>query len=254
MHDLPFFRFPPVLALLFVLTSANDLDAGKPRVAGFNELEVFDPGVGESRDGAFFPGIQLNQTENGTEVEIAPIVHVHRFYYNGDKEYQGPLGQGGPVIVVAKHPRTRERLYIEADLPPGAPVISYSNHSITYAYPKQRVVIKFSRWCKDKVLVQHGNRWRIPRPSISAGNSKLIKALKDHAKRTSKTAAGAAVTAWNAAGQAVETVSGLTENLPGLKALQSAVDQVGPQQRGNDLRAAAESQAAQQTEFVPTNR
>ena len=243
-----------VLAFLFALIIANQAGAGKPRVPGLNELEVFDPGVGEMRDGTFFPAIQLNQTENGTEVEISPVVHVHRYYYNGDKEYQGPFGSGGPVIVVANHPRTRERLYIEAELPPGAPVISYDDHSITYAYPKRRVVIKFSRWCKDKVLVQHGSRWRLPRPSISAGNSKLVKAIKDHAKRTSKTVAGAAVTAWNSAGQAVETVSGLTENIPGVKALQSAVDQVGAEQRANDLKAAAEQRIQQQSLDFPTIR
>ncbi len=39
------------------------------------------------------------------KVDIAPTVHVHRYYYSGDKEIQGPIINGGPTVVVAITPK-----------------------------------------------------------------------------------------------------------------------------------------------------
>ena len=88
-------------------------------MSGLNELVVYDPGTHERG----LPAVQLMPNNCGNlGVEIPPAVHVHRYYYNGDKEFQGPIIQGGPTIVVANHPDNPGcTLYIRVNLPSGAP-------------------------------------------------------------------------------------------------------------------------------------
>jgi hypothetical protein len=104
------------------------------------EIEVLDPGV----DPKGRPAIELSEDENGVrKVEIAPSVLVHRFYYTGDRTFQGPMLPGGPSIVVANHPRTGERCYIEVQMLPGAPRVTYCGSSIEYHYPLNTITVHF---------------------------------------------------------------------------------------------------------------
>jgi len=110
--------------------------AGEPREPGFNELIIIDPGVEEN-------GLPAPNVVNG-HVEIPPTLHVHPYYYSGDKEYQGPIINGGPTIVVANNPKSGEKRYVDVVLPQGAPLIAYTSKSITYIYKDRRVVITFN--------------------------------------------------------------------------------------------------------------
>ncbi|MFO0946707.1 MAG: hypothetical protein U1D30_12290 [Planctomycetota bacterium] len=46
-------------------------------------------------------------------------------------------------MIVANHPKSNERMYINVMLPSGTPVISYDKDSITYIYPNYRVKVCF---------------------------------------------------------------------------------------------------------------
>ena len=116
-----------VAAGLFCFGSSTLVTAAEPRVGGLDELVIYDPGNHDRG----LPAIEFAESPEGIQIEISPATHVHRFYYNGDKEYQGPLLQGGPTVVVANHPRTGKRLYIDVNLPSGAPVIVYDEDSIS---------------------------------------------------------------------------------------------------------------------------
>jgi hypothetical protein len=45
--------------------------------------------------------------------------------------YQATIINGGPTIVVANHPHSGGKLYTEAVLSQGAPIVAYNAHSIT---------------------------------------------------------------------------------------------------------------------------
>jgi hypothetical protein len=47
--------------------------------------------------------------------------------------------------VVVNHPRTGERCYIDVQIPPGAPRVHYTSHSIEYDYGAKGLTIKFPR-------------------------------------------------------------------------------------------------------------
>ena len=76
-------------------------------------------------------------------VEIAPSVVVHRYYYTGDRSFQGPFLPGGPTVIIAGHPRTGEQISVEARLLPGAPRIHYSRKSIRYDYGGSCITLDF---------------------------------------------------------------------------------------------------------------
>ena len=82
------------------------------------EIEVIDPGV----DARGNPAVQLHNVGSGTVVDIPPTILVHKYYYTGDRSFQGPSLPGGPSIVVAAHPRTGDRTYVPVQLLPGAPL------------------------------------------------------------------------------------------------------------------------------------
>ena len=113
--------------------------------AGLNNLVILDPGKHERG----LPAVEVKPSPNGLQVEVPPTVHVHRYYYSGDKIYQGPIIQGGPIVIVAKHPKTGVQMNVNAVLPPGAPRIAYTRNSITYVYPDQRVEVKFRHFPFD---------------------------------------------------------------------------------------------------------
>src|SRR5262245_25182228 len=72
------------------------------------EIEVLDPGVDPNGN----PAVRLQPGPDGrVQVDIPPVILVHRYYYSGDRSFQGPMLPGGPSIVVANHPVTGERCY-----------------------------------------------------------------------------------------------------------------------------------------------
>lgn len=104
------------------------------------EIEVIDPGV----DPEGKPAVMLEPGPGGQmQVDIPPVVLVHRYYYTGDRSFQGPPLPGGPSIVVAHHPQTGERCYIPVQMMPGAPRVTYTAHSIEYDYGRHATTVCF---------------------------------------------------------------------------------------------------------------
>ena len=229
----------------FISISCAMSVAGKPRTTGLNELVVLDPGVNET-------GLPEITFENG-QVKTPEHIHVHRYYYNGDKEYRGPFGLGGPTIVVMNDPRTGKKLYIDVQLPPGAPLIGYSEHDMTYTYPERKVIIKFSRWHNDRVWVKYTKGPGRPRHNQTKQQSRLTFAVHEQFRNAGKTLLGGLGAVKEIAATGVEKAGELTDNLPGVKQLRSAFDQRSEQQT-EQLRQEGIRRARDARQFIRTNR
>ncbi|WP_145311554.1 hypothetical protein [Gimesia fumaroli] len=128
------------------------------RVSPAEEIVVMDPGVDDEGN----PKAIIKESEHGDIVDIPPTVIVHKYYYTGDRNFQGPFFPGGPSIVVVSDPVTHERLYLEVQMLPGAPRVTYRRNSINYDFGKKAIRIQFaSKWdfihkCKPRVSYHHG--------------------------------------------------------------------------------------------------
>jgi len=141
------------------------------------EIEVLDPGVDPTgnpaaivRPDAGLPGV--------ARVDIPPAVLVHKFYYTGDRSFQGPMLPGGPTIVAAGHPKTGERVYVPVTLPPGAPRVTYTSHAIRYDYGPQAVTLAFGPCGKPHVIYGQataaGERARGAVAGVSTGTRNFV--------------------------------------------------------------------------------
>ena len=123
------------------------------------EIEVLDPGVDPKGNPAV---IVKRDDPHGdlAKVDIPPVILVHRFYYTGDRSFQGPMLPGGPSIAVLNHPQTGERCYIPLQMMPGAPRVTYSKHGIEYDYGAHATTICFSGWSgKPSIKYRSGKTW-----------------------------------------------------------------------------------------------
>lgn len=240
----------------------HDVFAQHGRVGGLDELVILDPGKHDRG----LPAVDLVPSPIGTQIDIAPTTHVHRFYYNGDKEYQGPLIQGGPTIVVATHPRTSKRMYIDVNLPSGAPIIVYDKCSITYVYQDRRVVIGFAPLSDERASVTYlpgRGICRVKHEHIQAVKQKHVVAAQQHGLSHAvhdvgasmvKTVSGGIGTVGKVTSEGLTNVKKAVEGLPPVTQLQSIANQRA--ERG--LRE-ANSQAQKLNElknpdFIKTNR
>lgn len=244
-------------ATICCLTSV--LAAAEPEVPGLNELIVYDPGVHEKG----LPSPQI--TEDG-QVDVPPALHIHRYYYTGDKEFQGPLIAGGPTVVVARHPETGEHVYVDVMLPPGAPKIAHDEHGITYVYEDQRVVIQFTGLLTDEVLVKNlsgrglGRALREHTENLGQSlrehheSSRVTQAVGDLARDTAEIAKGAAGVVQTGAGMAVERARATLKILPGARLLESLGEQAEERQAVERLRQAGGEQQREAREFIRSVR
>ncbi len=121
------------------------------------EIEVLDPGV----DPLGNPAVFLEPGRQGQlQVDIPPVVLVHRYYYTGDRSFQGPMLPGGPSIIVAHHPQSGERQYISVQMMPGAPRVTYTAHSIDFDYGEQGTTVHFGHGGSHKVKYRTGRTMR----------------------------------------------------------------------------------------------
>ena len=236
----------------------------EPRVAGFDELVVYPPGTMD-RD---VPGIELvMDPECGWQADIKPTLHVHRYYYNGDKEYQGPLLQGGPTIVSVCHPRTGRRLYAQVNLPSGAPIVVYEEDSVTYVYREQRVILSFhgKDGCEKVVMTykkgqglcrtkQEHERALIQHHKEFSDRFPLKRSVHDAAKAVGSTVKGAAGTATTAASAAVTRAKDGFSSLPGIQQLQSLSKEAPSRANVEAIKQAAQKTQTESTEFIKTIR
>lgn len=133
------------VALLQMIETV-DAEKNAP-VPATQEIDVILPGV--SSDGI---AAVLVESDNGAaKIEIPPTVLVHRYYYTGDRQFQGPFIPGGPSIIVANHPKTKCRVYADVQMLPGAPVVLYSKDMIEYRYGKSRILVTFAHDGSAKV-------------------------------------------------------------------------------------------------------
>ena len=117
------------------------------------EIEVLDPNV----DPMGNPAVVVVRNLGGGEsiVDIPPVVLVHRYYYTGDRSFQGPMLPGGPSIVVVNDPRDGQRCYIPVQMLPGAPRVHYTGRKIEYDYGRNGITISFALWRKPKVVYRN---------------------------------------------------------------------------------------------------
>lgn len=144
----PFFRRAALGTLLTCCLSSPVLaqtikhhsQAPKPTVSPMDELQILDPSV----DPEGKPRPLVVPGGNGElQIQIPPTVIVHRFYYTGDRDFQGPMIQGGPMIFAVNNPATGEQEYVDVLLPPGAPRIKYRRDRIVYEYRDRAITVAF---------------------------------------------------------------------------------------------------------------
>lgn len=213
-------------------------------------------------------GVELvRDPELGWQAEVQPALHVHRNFYNGDKEFQGPLLSGGPTVISACHPRTGKRLYAQVNLPSGAPIIVYDEDGITYVFRDQRVVLTFrgKAGCEEVVMTyKHGRglcRIKQEHEAALAKQHKtfsdrfpLKRSVHDAAKTVHTTVKGAAGTATTAASTAVTRVKDGFSGLPGIQQLQGIGKEADRQANIESLKQAAEKAQDETTVFEKTIR
>lgn len=254
-----------LLAALVLCGAFLSLPAQAARnvVPGMNELVVFDPAAHERGLSA----VKLVPNCRGDlVVQIPPTVHVHRFYYNGDKEFQGPILQGGATVVVATHPGTGDKMYIDVSLPPGAPKIIHSASSITYLYTDQRVILKLAKGNSCTATVQHARgqgffrRWEDVRESVkgTAGSalqrSALVESMKQTAIGGTQLTAGALGAAETGVAGALDAARAAAGAFPGVEPLRSYGADRPARKQLESARNAAARESRSFTEYYPTNR
>ncbi len=142
--------------VLAMLLGHREVEARKPTfpVPPGEEIEVLDPNAHpEGR-----PAVELWPDDEGLQVDIPPAVLVHKYYYTGDRSFQAQMLPGGPVILVVNHPRTGERCYIQTNLLPGAPRVTYTAKSIEYDYGSHGITLRFGLFGHPKVTYRSGER------------------------------------------------------------------------------------------------
>lgn len=118
----------------------SDKSVRAPSVSPLDELEILDPQV----DPEGKPRSQIVTGPDGQpRLETPPTIIVHRHYYTGDRDFQGPYIPGGPMLISVHHPVTGEQCQVPVQLPPGAPRIFYRKTHITYQYRDQEIKLKF---------------------------------------------------------------------------------------------------------------
>ena len=241
-----------------LMIGASQVFAQEPREAGFNELLVIDPGVQEN-------GLPTAIVQNG-KVEIPPTLHVHPYYYSGDKEYQSAILNGGPTIIVANHPRSGEKLYIDAVLPAGAPTIAYSAHAITYIYTDRRVIIEFHLLHTNKAVVKYVSGRGVVR-EVGEEIDDALEAVQEHNKKSRLAtelgelrseagliARGSVGVVQNAGAVVVERMRAVTRVLPGVAALKSIGQQAEERQALEEVRQSGLRSLREAENTIPTNR
>lgn len=233
--------------------------------AGLNDLVILDPGAHERG----LPAVEVREVMGrGQQIDIPPKVHVHRYFYSGDKIYQGPIIQGGPTVVVASHPKTGERLYVDVVLPPGAPRIEYKKDSISYVYSKKRVEIKFRGFPFDPcvAIVKHHSGKGVRRSVVDAhahvtdhvkehmANSTFVNSVKDVGRETHQFCKGVATGVGALGSRGGDTLKQLTGMIPGVTYIKSMADQKPQRDYESAVKSASLKNDLDLPDFVRTNR
>ena len=252
------------LIVFGLLSSPVRTEGQEPTAQGLHDLVVYDPGTHERG----LPAPEFVPHADGLKVEIAPTIHVHRYYYSGDKEIQGPILAGGQTVIVANHPKTGKRMYIDAVLPSGAPKIAYDKNSITYVYPDKRVSIVFPRmpWNCDEArivnrngqgvgrTVQNANQKVVAHVSDGLNSSELVQSGKEVTVETVDLLNGVKTSVGQAGAKGLDGIKTLSNMIPGVTNLKSLKEQQPQREYENTIRNESNKRDRLETPFVETNR
>lgn len=127
------------------------------KVSPADELLIIDPNVDPQKRPT--PTFVMDPRTHTQRVEIPPTVIVHRYYYTGNRNFQGPMLPGGPTVLVMNHPHSGEQVSVNANLLPGAPRIHYNCHWIRYDYADRSICVDFGKFglCEPKVIYQRNS-------------------------------------------------------------------------------------------------
>ncbi|WP_152054371.1 hypothetical protein [Tautonia marina] len=255
------------LALLIGFGLVGEAGATDPRAkdGGLNDLVIYLA----SDHPRGLPEVEFRQITTELDrlgIAIPPAVHVHRYYYNGNKQYQGPFVVGGPTVVVARHPNTNEQLYVELQLPSGYPEIAYDDETITYIYSDRRVQVRFLKTHPEKFAVSYlpgrgaalrlheAGRVRAEVREENRANSPLRRSIQSASTATRESLRGLASTTGDVVGQAVQTVGQVVSNAPGIPYLRSRGREATTRIEENRFRTAIERVSNQELIYRPTIR
>ncbi len=233
---------------------------GQKREPGLNELVILRP----DRNEEGLPPVQYDETTH--QVEIPPALHVHRYYYSGDKHYQGPLFEGGPTIVVARHPFTGEKVNIDVMLPAGAPEIVYTKSHIVYSYVDKRVVIGFSRLFPKHIKVatvsgrgfrrrlREGTQRIASRHRNHVASSRLVLSMGKAAQSSKNIVLGAVGGTRSATAFVVDKTTEFVRVVPGVRYLESMGERDTIAREEERIRQASFIKDLGERQFIRTNR
>lgn len=246
-------------------SSTVTLHGAEPMKPDLGDLVVIEP----EKDGIGRPVVRVGADH---KVDIAPAMHIHRLYYSGDREFQGPIMSGGPTTVVAKHPKTGQQVHIEVVLPPGTPVISYDNNSITYIFPDHRVRVGFCTHsrncdkCKGPYTVSHVDGPSLERKlrdqqretsadvKTVAKSSKLLHAAHDQFDQRVNVVKGAIGVADQTGATVIDKVGQIFSMVPFVAPLESLGKQSSARANVEQMRRAGIKQEKEATEYFKTLR
>jgi len=233
-----------------------------PMAQGLHDLVVIPPDAHER----MLPAVELEGWEGISQIRIPETLHIHRYYYSGDKEIQGPILQGGPTMIVANHPFCGERMYVQAVLPSGAPRIAYTGHAITYVYPNQRVMIRFHRLGAKKVSIHFVSgkglarkhqqaRETVKRATVEKlQGSNLVQSVHETVSESHQFAKGAGATVGGILGGVIDGGRALLHTIPGVVPLKSLGDQTAERTRDAKIRHDVLELERAETPFATSNR
>jgi hypothetical protein len=222
------------------------------------EIEILDPGVDPRGNPA--PVLRPGPVPGRQQIDLPPAVLVHRFYYTGDRTFQGPMLPGGPMIVSVNHPRTLERVYVPVTLPPGAPQVTYTSHCIRYDYGGQSVCLEFGLCGHPKVkycqATRVGEATRNAAVAVATGTKNFVQrtGIPEGIQRFNqgaKNAMGATADRIHDAGRAVLLpVVNVARRVPGAQLLTSSPEDKASREQVM-LERAAGRRVDPENAFVP---
>ena len=178
------------------------------------EIEVLDPGS----DSLGNPAVRIEEDGDQKIIDIPPVVLVHRYYYTGDRTFQAQLLPGGPSIIVANHPKTGERCYIEAQMLPGAPRVTYRANAIVYDYGENGITIRFGKCPVVKYRSGRAIHKKVGRivhaEQVAGGIKKISQGTANFSKRSGRIAYGLGVVTKETAKQALTPVAHIGQMMP----------------------------------------
>jgi hypothetical protein len=252
---------PIRLSVVQALQSRAHLPESAP-VPPTQEIEVLDPNV----DPMGRPTVQVKPvvgTDGLGRIDIPPVVLVHRFYYTGDRSFQGPMLPGGPSIIVVNHPGDGERLYIEVQMLPGAPRVFYTRHSIEYNYGVQSMILSFGAHGRPKISYRQGvsaaTKVRVATAQMRQATARLVErtgapAAARKVLEETKNVAETGADHVHDIGKAVITpVIKIVQIIPGVKMLTSTAEDRVQHERDNLVQQAG-SEVTNLEGSIPTNR